>query len=81
MVGLSAAHVDDFLFCVILVRFRGNPPNMTLFQGNPGWRNKKYTPGRLTAGTCPHGGLVQIIVLSKSVISVRFSGTPIIGGT
>ena len=25
-------------------------------------------PGRLTAGTCPHGGLVQIIFLSKWVI-------------
>ena len=26
-------------------------------------------PGRLTAGTCPHGGLVQIIFLSKWLIS------------
>ena len=34
-------------------------------------------PGRLTAGTCPHGGLVQIIFLSKWVIymfHVNFSG-------
>ena len=28
----------------------------------------KVHPGRLTAGTCPHGGLVQIIFLSKLVI-------------
>ena len=27
-------------------------------------------PGRLTAGTCPHGGLVQIMFLSKWVMAV-----------
>ena len=40
-----------------------------LFYGVP-WRGMVMVihPGRLTAGTCPHGGLVQIIFLSKWVI-------------
>ena len=33
-------------------------------------RDQVLHPGRLTAGTCPHGGLVQIIFLSKWVMAV-----------